>query len=75
MSAVTFLKVIELFFIQAQVSDFTGSSWVTLFHEEAQKLLGVDAEVIGSMIDENNDAYKVLPYSLLLFIIFYKFCI
>ncbi|KAK6639757.1 hypothetical protein RUM43_008032 [Polyplax serrata] len=44
--------------LSAQVSDFTGSSWVTLFHEEAQKLLGVDAEVIGSMIDENNDAYK-----------------
>ncbi|EEB17279.1 Replication protein A 70 kDa DNA-binding subunit, putative [Pediculus humanus corporis] len=44
--------------LSAQVSDYSGSSWVTMFHEEAQKLLGVDAEIIGKMMDNNDESYK-----------------
>ncbi|KAL0270274.1 UNVERIFIED_CONTAM: hypothetical protein PYX00_007739 [Menopon gallinae] len=44
--------------LNAQISDYTGSTWATVFHDEAQKLLGVDAQVIGSGIDEKLESYK-----------------
>lgn len=44
--------------LSAQVTDYTNSHWVSLFHDEAQKLLGVDAKTIGEAMDNKDDSYK-----------------
>jgi replication factor A1 len=42
----------------ALVSDCTSDMWVTLFHEEAEKLLGVGAEELKRMRDENPQEFE-----------------
>lgn len=39
------------------IHDFTGQSWVTVFHESAVKILGVCPEILMELLDTNPDEY------------------
>ena len=34
--------------LQAEISDATGAQWITIFRNEAERLLGVSADEFGS---------------------------
>lgn len=36
-----------------EVSDFSGSHWVTLFEEQASKILNKGADELGHLLDTN----------------------
>lgn len=39
------------------IADATGSRWITAFNEEAEKILGMSAQELGELKENDNDAY------------------
>lgn len=39
------------------IADATGSRWVTAFNEDAEKILGMSAQELGELKENDNDAY------------------
>ncbi|XP_024873809.1 replication protein A 70 kDa DNA-binding subunit-like [Temnothorax curvispinosus] len=39
------------------VVDATGSRWITAFSEDAEKILGMSAQELGELKENDNDAY------------------
>lgn len=39
------------------IVDATGSRWITAFNEDAEKILGVSAQELGELRENDNDAY------------------
>lgn len=37
--------------------DATGSRWITAFNDEAEKVLGMSAQELGELKENDNDAY------------------
>ncbi|CAJ0589512.1 unnamed protein product [Cylicocyclus nassatus] len=52
------------YMIQAELTDFTGSIWVSIFSNIAAKMLGMEAEQLAEMKAADQDAYVRLPTSL-----------
>uniref|UniRef100_A0A0N5ARY3 Replication protein A subunit n=1 Tax=Syphacia muris TaxID=451379 RepID=A0A0N5ARY3_9BILA len=53
--------------LSIEVCDFTGSHWVTLFEEQASKLLSKGADELGHLMDANqieeyNDAFNAVRF-------------
>lgn len=44
--------------LQANVADFTDNQWVTVFQDQAETLLGVTAQELGSMRENNPEGYQ-----------------
>jgi replication factor A1 len=45
------------YILSATIADHTGHHWVTFFNDEAQQLLGKDADEMGALRDHNPSAY------------------
>uniref|UniRef100_A0A914XKM1 Replication factor A C-terminal domain-containing protein n=1 Tax=Plectus sambesii TaxID=2011161 RepID=A0A914XKM1_9BILA len=43
--------------LSAEVTDLSGTHWVTIFEESAQKLLGKSAAELGAMMENDKDSY------------------
>lgn len=39
------------------IVDATGSRWITAFNEDAEKILGMSAQELGELKENDNDAY------------------
>lgn len=39
------------------IADATGNRWTTAFNEEAEKILGISAQELGELKENDNDAY------------------
>ncbi|KAH0947912.1 hypothetical protein HN011_011695 [Eciton burchellii] len=39
------------------IADATGSRWITAFNEDAEKILGMSAQELGELKENDNDAY------------------
>lgn len=39
------------------IADATGSRWITAFNEDAEKILGMPAQELGELKENDNDAY------------------
>jgi len=46
------------------ISDCTGSLWVSAFHEEVERLLGIDAQQLANLKDQNQEEFEELISSL-----------
>ncbi|KJH50240.1 replication factor-a protein 1 [Dictyocaulus viviparus] len=46
------------YMVQAELTDLTGSLWVTMFSNSATKLFGMEAQKLGVLKETNNDAYN-----------------
>lgn len=44
-------------FLQMNIADATGSRWITAFNEDAEKILGMSAQELGELKENDNDAY------------------
>lgn len=43
--------------LQMNIADATGSRWITAFNEDAEKILGMSAQELGELKENDNDAY------------------
>lgn len=39
------------------IADATGSRWITVFNEDSEKILGMSAQELGELKENDNDAY------------------
>lgn len=39
------------------IADATGSRWITAFNEDAEKILGMSAQELGELKENDNEAY------------------
>uniref|UniRef100_A0A183EDI5 Replication protein A subunit n=1 Tax=Gongylonema pulchrum TaxID=637853 RepID=A0A183EDI5_9BILA len=64
---VTLDKYKYVLLLSMEISDFSGSQWVTLFEDKAVKLLKKDAESLGQlldndMLDEYNEVFSAVRF-------------
>lgn len=46
------------FMLSAQLSDFTGNQWVTMFQEVAESFLGTTSQELGRLMEESKEEYS-----------------
>ncbi|KAI6173387.1 Replication protein A subunit [Aphelenchoides besseyi] len=46
-----------LYKLNIEISDFSGTAWVSIFDELAQQLVGIDASQLASLHENNRDEY------------------
>ncbi|KAJ1347782.1 hypothetical protein KIN20_038384 [Parelaphostrongylus tenuis] len=46
------------YMVQAELTDLTGSLWVTMFTNPAAKVFGIEAQKLGDLKDVDKDAYN-----------------
>ncbi|XP_068206149.1 replication protein A 70 kDa DNA-binding subunit isoform X2 [Palaemon carinicauda] len=44
--------------VSANLADISDNQWVTMFQDQAEAVLGVSAQELGGMRDNNNDAFQ-----------------
>lgn len=43
--------------MQLSLADWTDNMWVTAFNDETEKILGITAQELGELKENDNDAY------------------
>ncbi|XP_025413456.1 replication protein A 70 kDa DNA-binding subunit isoform X1 [Sipha flava] len=46
------------FMLSAQLSDFTGNQWVTMFQEVAESFLGTSSQELGRLMEDSKEEYS-----------------